>query len=513
MGRRRAVALIVVHLLIAAHVAHWLSTGRTVSPLEPSEAMEFAKHSVVNAGLIFFALTAVSTLVLGRFFCGWGCHLVALQDLCRWLLLRLGMRPRPMRSRALALVPLGAFVYMFLWPVWQRLQFGDSLAYRGTELTTEDFWATFPPWWVAVPTFLVCGFAAVYFLGSKGFCTYGCPYGALFGAVDRLAPGRIRVTDACKRTGHCSLTCSSNVDVAREVRDYGMVVDPGCMKCMDCVSVCPNGALHFGFGRPALRAKPREERSRPPRRSWTWPEELVLALAFGAVFASSYGLYGFVPFLLALGLGGLGAFGVGVLVRLVRRAQVGLPGLALKRDGRMTGAGRAFVVLAVGGLLLTADSAAVKVEGRRSAGSFSPLEDVRAGWFLQPTTLTPHQLGHARDVVRHGRNALALSLVNDGRRHMEVGWASLFLGDEAAFVHHLDRATRAVHVPAIAHVDLGRHWFVKGDLEGTAEHYAEALKIDPSLDFAYPALARVLDALGRGEEARAVLERMPRGER
>ena len=28
----------------------------------------------------------------------------------------------------------------------------------------------------------------------------------------------------------------------------GMVVDPGCMKCMDCVSVCPNDALYFGFG-------------------------------------------------------------------------------------------------------------------------------------------------------------------------------------------------------------------------------------------------------------------------
>ena len=33
-----------------------------------------------------------------------------------------------------------------------------------------------------------------------------------------------------------------------------MVVDPGCMKCMDCVSVCPNDALYFGFGKPTLMA-------------------------------------------------------------------------------------------------------------------------------------------------------------------------------------------------------------------------------------------------------------------
>ena len=33
-----------------------------------------------------------------------------------------------------------------------------------------------------------------------------------------------------------------------------MVVDPGCMKCLDCVSVCPMNALYFGLGKPSLFA-------------------------------------------------------------------------------------------------------------------------------------------------------------------------------------------------------------------------------------------------------------------
>jgi ferredoxin-type protein NapH len=256
-GRWRAVVLIAVQLLIAVHVAHWMSTGWTLSPLEPSEAMEFSKRSIVNAGLVFFALSIGSTLLLGRWFCGWACHLVALQDLCRWLLLKLGIRPRMVKLGVLGTVPWLAFAYMFLAPLLQRVLHGDYLAMRGVELYKADFWATFPNWQTGVATLLVCGFATVYFLGSKGFCTYGCPYGAIFAIADQLAPIRIRVTDACEGCGHCTAVCSSNVQVHREVRDYKMVVDAGCMKCLDCVSVCPTNALYVGFGAPAIAARAR----------------------------------------------------------------------------------------------------------------------------------------------------------------------------------------------------------------------------------------------------------------
>jgi hypothetical protein len=59
----------------------------------------------LNAGFVFFALAIVSTAVFGRFFCGWGCHVVALQDLCAWIMKRLGVKPRPFRSRLLLWAP------------------------------------------------------------------------------------------------------------------------------------------------------------------------------------------------------------------------------------------------------------------------------------------------------------------------------------------------------------------------------------------------------------------------
>ncbi|MCC6321999.1 MAG: 4Fe-4S binding protein [Phycisphaerales bacterium] len=335
VGKWRALVLILVHVAIAIHIVQWKLTGRTVSPVEPSESMETLREGAINAGFIFFALAILSTLVLGRWFCGWGCHLVALQDLCAWVMMKVGIKPKPLRARLLMWVPLGLAIYMFVWPVAHRMVIrplvmdaagrmpawlgqSDPLPGVRSELIIEDFWATFAPWYWAIPFLGVCAFATVYFLGSKGFCTYGCPYGGFFAPADRLAVGRIRVTDACEHCGHCTAVCTSNVRVHEEVRDFGMVVDPGCMKCMDCVSTCPNEALYFGFGAPAVKIKPRSRAAeetaaeaaalRKARYDLRWYEEVAVLALFLLYFQSYRGMFNSVPMLMAVGLGGIMAF-------------------------------------------------------------------------------------------------------------------------------------------------------------------------------------------------------------
>ncbi len=122
-GTWRAAVLVLVHVLCVAHIAHYMLAGWSLSPVEPSESMYTLELGWVNAGFIFFTLAILSTLVFGRFFCGWGCHLVAMQDLCAWFMKKLGIRPRPFRSRLLLLVPVALGFYMFLWPTLRRLLF------------------------------------------------------------------------------------------------------------------------------------------------------------------------------------------------------------------------------------------------------------------------------------------------------------------------------------------------------------------------------------------------------
>ena len=343
-GRWRGAALIALNLFMIAHIIQWQIVGKTVSPIEPSETMYTLQKGFVNAGFIFFSLAILATLIFGRFVCGWGCHILALQDFCGWLLKKIGLHPKPFRSRLLVYVPLLAALYMFVWPTAYRFfsnpQHEPLIPKFTNHLVTTNFWQTFPSVAVAIPFLFICGFMTVYFLGQKGFCTYACPYGGFFGLADKLSPGKIRVTPACNQCGHCTATCTSNVLVHAEVKQYGMVVDPGCMKCMDCISVCPNDALYFGFGKPTLLAP----KSDAIRRSYsvTWPEEIVGALVFLGSFLAVRGVYAMIPFLMALGYAAVTTFLALKLWRLLRAKELSFYRFNLKSSGKIRKAGWAF---------------------------------------------------------------------------------------------------------------------------------------------------------------------------
>jgi polyferredoxin/tetratricopeptide (TPR) repeat protein len=377
--------------------------------------MEAVKSGVINAGAIFFAIALLATLVLGRWFCGWGCHLVMLQDLCGWMLRKAGIKPKPFRSRLLVYVPLALALYMFVWPAVYRwgvaplsvklhrtLEWIPALAepspWQGLrlEVTTSDFWHTFPGVLVAIPFLLICGFATVYFLGNKGFCTYGCPYGGFFAPLEQYAPARIRVTDDCEQCGHCTAVCTSNVRVHEEVRAYGMVVDPGCMKCLDCVSVCPNDALYFGFGRPAsAKGAPR---GAAPRRvsDLSRLEEVAFAVIFLGAFLAVRGVYQVVPMLMAAGVAGCVTWLAWKLWRMARDPSANLHRFRLKDHGRLRRGGVVFAVAACLALLLTAHSGAVRVLMALADRADRRVTLPRMAIFSEaPMMLDPAQAGHA----------------------------------------------------------------------------------------------------------------------
>jgi polyferredoxin/tetratricopeptide (TPR) repeat protein len=364
MSKRRFTVLVIVQLLIIAHIVQWLVFGTTIAPIEPSEGMETVKYGVITAGFVFFVLMLASTAIFGRWFCGWGCHVLLLQDASAKLLHKLGLKPKPFRSRLLMLIPLILGLYMFVWPLVYRFIvapiIGRNLEWPGfsTHLITTEFWSTFPGWLVAIPFLFICGFGIVYFLGMKGYCTYGCPYGGFFAPVDEIATGRIRVTDACQQCGHCTAVCTSNVRVHEEVHDFKMVVDPGCMKCMDCVSVCPNDALYYGFGKPAIRV---DKSTATKKRKWdlTWGEEIAFAGLALLVFLSVRGAYSIVSLLFASGVTAIVVFLTFKAWKCMKARDVRIHGWQLKRAARLKPLGGLFLAGIVVMLALVAHTGVV----------------------------------------------------------------------------------------------------------------------------------------------------------
>ena len=444
-GRWRAAVLILVNLLMIAHIIQWRIMGRTISPIEPSETMRTLQAGAVNAGFIFFALAILATLIFGRFVCGWGCHILALQDFCGWMLKKIGPTPKPFRSRLLVYVPLIGALYMFVWPTVHRVfanpDDGPLIPKFTNHLVTTNFWATFPSVAVAVPFFFICGFMTVYFLGQKGFCTYACPYGGFFGLSDKFSPGKIRVTDACNQCGHCTATCTSNVLVHAEVKQYGMVVDPGCMKCMDCISVCPNDALYFGFGKPTLLVP----KSNAIKKSYsvTWPEEIVGLVVFLGSLLALRGVYGLVPLLMALGWATITTFLTLKTWRLLKVKELSFYRFDLKSSGRIRKAGWGFVAFAVVWIGLTAHSGWVRYHeylGDRAFGRIQIPDELA----LAQTNPTRWLSTIDRENILEGKNHLQAAahfgLFTNSEALSQLAWFEYLSGDAEQSVALLSRA-------------------------------------------------------------------------
>ncbi len=548
-GPIRAAVLIGVHVIFLVHVLLWLRMGRTVSPVEPSESMQTLNTGLINAGFIFFALAILSTIVFGRFFCGWGCHVVALQDLCSWMLKKIHIRPKPFRSRLLLFAPLVFALYMFVWPVVHRTivyplaqkhaspqvqaLVGASPPFAwGSELIVEDFWATFPPLWVAIPFLFICGFAIVYFLGAKGFCTYGCPYGGFFAPLDKLAPGRIIVDhDKCEGCGHCTAVCTSNVRVHEEIRDFGMVVDQGCMKCLDCVSVCPNDALRFGFAKPSvIKGKPgsrlrffqkKGTKSRDPKGDqvgtsrhkpdFSWGYEIFLTLVFLASFLAWRGAYGIVPLLMAAGVAACVTYIAHMLVQMALKKNLRLHNFQLRLKGALKPAGVVFGLLALLTIATTAQAGFTRVQSFRATLLDNQISVPASAVFTQNRPAIPAEqlalteralsLYTSASAFRDGGFGLASTPLIEVRR----AWLHSVLGDyekSIEIIHGL--LDRREITPDLA-LSLTTLHDLRGDRQAAIDDLQRSLALKPGMTRIRVELARRLASTGRMAEAGSLM--------
>jgi len=540
-ARIRALCLLSVYLLMIVHLVHWKVSGRTLAPLELNEVMYTLELGIVTAGFLFMALAVVATLVFGRFFCGWGCHMLALQDLCAWLLRKFSMRPRILRSRLLLWVPVVALLYMFAWPQVTRVMEGRpwSKLHLATDQSgwasfiTENFTRNLPGPGIMLLTFALCGFAIVIVLGSRSFCRYGCPYGVLFGLVDRLAPGRIRAAGGCQMCGTCTAHCTSHVRVHEELARYGTVVDPNCLRDLDCVKLCPNDAIRYGFGAPALfplLGGRRGETAVLKPKAFSLPEELGLLLILVACMFIFRGLYDLVPFLMTIGLGLVVAACLIFALRVFRRSEVRFIGLTLKSDGRVLLAGHAFLLFCLLLLGLCAHSAFIRhhefqgarlhrlvmtsehPEPTRAAAAIAHLEQAhRFGLLSSDRTdrALVELLLRERQFSRARAPLLRRIERNRSDHHPRVQLAEIYMLENRRpeALRQLGLALRLAPDDFNAHFDLGGLLIESGRAADALPHLEKCVELHPDFADARLNLGVALAELGQFERAGSEVQR------
>ncbi len=351
-SRWRAFALICVYLLMGIHIVHWKLNGNTLAPLELNEVLYTLHLGIITAGFIFMGVTMIGTIFFGRFFCSWACHILALQDFSEWILFKLKIKPKFINSRAYIFVPIVAMIYLFIFPQIERIMSKEEFAgFRvlndsqgWASFITNDFWRNLPSIPVTLITFFVCGFAVIYFLGTRSFCQKVCPYGVIFSIADKFAPGKIKLTGDCNQCGICTAHCSSHIIVHKEIEQFGKVVNSNCLKDLDCVAVCPNDAIKFGFTKPSFFKSFSKIKDHKPHYHFSLIEDVFIGL-FTLVFTIIFrGLYDSIPFLLAITLAVIFSYFSILFFRLFYSEYVQLGKYTLKQSRKITTSGKVLML-------------------------------------------------------------------------------------------------------------------------------------------------------------------------
>tara|TARA_Y100000758_G_scaffold126378_1_gene89123 strand:+ start:329 stop:1627 length:1299 start_codon:yes stop_codon:yes gene_type:complete len=244
----RIASLVGIQFLILAHI--YIYGDRIIGSLDFQEFFHaFIKYGIINAGVILVMLAFITTLIFGRFFCGWACHFGAIQEFSWWMLKKMGITPRTINSSLVTILPLFVLLNFYIAP---NLAHALNSPWEGISINLgmPEIWAFLPGFVIGTLTFAVDGFLIVYFLGRKGFCRYICPWGAFLKLPNSLAMFKVRNNGGCIESGNCTANCPVGIDVNYEINHYDKVTNTNCTSCLICTEGCPSSALSYQWKNP-----------------------------------------------------------------------------------------------------------------------------------------------------------------------------------------------------------------------------------------------------------------------
>jgi len=225
----------------------FLSFPVTMNFLSPYVIIDGAMNGIVTGSLIMFGLMFVSSLFLGRAWCGWVCPGGGMQEIVE------PVNRRPVNGRKVDWIKWVIWIPWVSLIVWMAVQAGGYSSVDFLHLTESGISVDGP--FKYITYYLVVGLfiGLASFAGRRAGCHTIC-WMAPFMIIGRWIRNRfgwasLRLQaepDNCVNCKRCTRGCPMSLDVNQMVQN-GAMENNECILCGSCVDVCSHGAIGFSF--------------------------------------------------------------------------------------------------------------------------------------------------------------------------------------------------------------------------------------------------------------------------
>jgi ferredoxin-type protein NapH len=217
--------------------------------LSPELILEASSRGIINGSFILFVLMFLSSLLLGRGYCGWLCPGAGCQE--AMFLARDRRVTKGDIVKWLIWLPWIAAIAFLAWKAGGYRQV--DFFYRTSHgLSVVDFKSLIVYFLVLFLLIVLPGLL----VGRRSFCHHLCwmaPF-MIFGRKLRntfgwAALGLMAEPEYCSGCHLCTSRCPMSLEVEAMAKS-GRMEHPECILCGTCVDTCKKGAITFCWARP-----------------------------------------------------------------------------------------------------------------------------------------------------------------------------------------------------------------------------------------------------------------------
>jgi len=222
----------------------------TLFYISPYVIIEGALLGIASGSMVVFSLLFLSSLVVGRAWCGWLCPTGGLQEI---VAAATDKRPKIGRWNQLKYA---------IWVPWLAIIAVAAIIAGGIH-SVDFFFLTwngisvhqpvyFLPYFIVVGGLVLLSMVA----GQRSGCHYICPMAPfmILGRRIRNLAGwpalqlGIKPDADCSLCNRCSKACPMNINVMSNLRE-GNLEHTECILCGSCADTCPTDVISLGFGK------------------------------------------------------------------------------------------------------------------------------------------------------------------------------------------------------------------------------------------------------------------------